>query len=118
MSNNRKRGRNILRGLYVAWALCFVMTVITYCVMFYAGRNLVMSDKVLQHIHASASEKAPCPLDDGHHARRYLDLDQAEFFWRCSFCAPGLTFRDVEGKPVLELIDKDGVRNEALLGKH
>lgn len=115
--NKNRRGRNLLRSLYVAWALCFVLIVITYCVAFYTGHNLIMSDKVLHHINASASQEAACPLNCGKRARRYLDLDKAAFFWRCSFCSPGLTFRDREGKPVLEMIDKGGVNDETFFGR-
>ena len=102
MSFQNRRSRNILKSLYGAWALCFALTVITYCVAFYTGRNLIMSDKVLHHANASASAQAPCPLNCGNQVRRYLDLDKAEFFWRCSFCSQGLTFRNVDGKPVME----------------
>ncbi len=43
MSFQNRRSRNILKSLYVAWALCFVLTVIIYCVAFYTGRNLFLS---------------------------------------------------------------------------
>lgn len=42
----------------------------------------------------------PCPLGCGNPAKQYRDND--EYFWRCGACSPGLTFRNVDGKPVLE----------------
>lgn len=67
---------------------------------FVAGYNGSVTGEKVYKLAPIVVNELPCPLDCGSSARRYRD--EAGHFWRCSSCSPGLTFRDADGKPVLE----------------
>jgi hypothetical protein len=78
----------------------FFFAMVSFLLMMLSWNNLVAADKLFHHIRATAVVEAPCPLDCGNIARRYLD--EAKFFWRCTTCSPGSAFKDVDGKPTVE----------------